>query len=197
MARFSPPAHRLTGSPLGLSRSLAAKEHEDREEERGGGEGGPQGVRRKRVRDEFMALVDTPTLTPLEEKRLQELVAISEAMASSSTRRKKIRGGSGEENGVRGLASPHPILGAILVHHTTILAAGPPAHLLTSSPAHQRLTGSPARACVLGEGFGPFFVQNDQATEGWEGREGVKLKALFKMDFRHFLVIPKVTVRNG
>ena len=65
------------------------------EEERGGGEGGPQ-----RVRDEFMALIDTPTLTPLEEKMLQELVAIAEAMddwkpgsssASSSTRRKKKR----------------------------------------------------------------------------------------------------------
>ena len=45
-----------------------------------------------------MALIDTPTLTPLEEKMLQELVALAEAMddskpgsssASSSTRTKK------------------------------------------------------------------------------------------------------------
>ena len=104
-----------------LSQSLAAKEHEDRKK---GEEEAKEAlkawkVRRKRVRDEFMALIDTPTLTPLEEKRLQELVAISEAMDASRLllppvgRRK--RGGSGEENGVRGLASPHPILGAILV----------------------------------------------------------------------------------
>ena len=74
-------------------------------------------VRRERVRDEFMTLTSTPTLTPLEEKRLQELVTISEATPRSLApprllppRGRRKRGGSGEENGVRGLASPHSIL---------------------------------------------------------------------------------------
>ena len=109
-----------------LSQSLAAMEHEDRKKREEEAKEALKAwkVRRKRVRDEFMALIDTPTLTPLEEKRLQELVAIAEAMdaskpgsssASSSTRRKKKKRGSGEEYGVRGLASPHTILCAILV----------------------------------------------------------------------------------
>ena len=67
-----------------LSQSLAAKEHEDQKkrQERAKEAVKAWKVRRKRVRDEF----DTPTLTPLEEKRLQELVAIAEAMGA---RRKK------------------------------------------------------------------------------------------------------------
>ena len=83
-----------------ISQSLAAKEHEDRKkrEEEAKEALNAWKVRRKRVKDEFVALIDTPTLTPLEDERLQELVAIAEAMdaskpgsssASSSTRRKK------------------------------------------------------------------------------------------------------------
>ena len=69
-----------------------------------------------------------------------------------------------------------------------------PAHRVTGSPAHRlngstahRLNGSPAHR--LGEGMYPgrgflsFFVQNEQATEGWEGREEVKVEALFKWIF--------------
>ena len=65
-------------------------------------------------------------------------------------------------------------------HRLTGSLAQPPSPPSPPSPAH-RLTAW-VRACVLGEGFG-FFVQNEQATEGWEGREGVKVKALLKMDF--------------
>ena len=85
-----------------LSQSLATKEHEDQKKREEEAKEALKAwkVRRKRVKDEFMALIDTPTLTPLEKKRLQELVTISEAMdaskpnsssASSSTRRKKKR----------------------------------------------------------------------------------------------------------
>ena len=83
-----------------LSQSLAAKKHEEQKKREEEAKEALKAwkVRRKRVKDEFLALIDTPTLTPLEEKRLQELVSISEAMdaskpgsssASSSTRRKK------------------------------------------------------------------------------------------------------------
>ena len=83
-----------------LSQSLAAKVHEEqkkREEEAQVALKAWQ-RRRKRVKDEFMALVDRPTLTPHDQMRLKELVSISEAMdasrpgsstASSSARRKK------------------------------------------------------------------------------------------------------------
>ena len=75
--------------------------------------------------------------------------------------------------------SPRCSSKSALLHGCTRARFSPPAHRLTGSPAH-RLTAW-VRACVLGEGFGLFFfVQDEQATEGWEGREGVKVKALLK-----------------
>ena len=106
-----------------LSQSLAGKEHEDQKKREEEAKEALKAwkVRRKRVRDEFMALIDTPTLTP---PRGEEAAGARDD-----------RGGHGrleawlllgfffhpeeekkeEEYRVRGLASPHPILGATLV----------------------------------------------------------------------------------
>ena len=87
-----------------LSQSLAAMEQEEqvkrKEEAKKALRAWKQ--RRKRVKDEFVALIDFPTLSPHDERKLRELVSTMEAMdasrpgsssASSSDRKKKKKKG--------------------------------------------------------------------------------------------------------
>ena len=121
-----------------LSQTLAAKEREEQEkrEEEARELQAEWRRRRRKVKDEFMTLLDLSSRSPLQQKRMEELVDMVDAMVASrpgpsstsssalkkKKRRKRMRTSSfpGMTSwclvvglGVGGLASPHTMLGAI------------------------------------------------------------------------------------